>query len=312
MTAEPDPAPLIPEGLDATLVLLRHGESEWIREGRFQGQAETPLSDTGRRQAALAGARLAAPHASPMLPVPASRPLEIAHSPLARTTETAALVGRGDRRERCRGRRRRARARATRARDPRDRPGRLGGRDPRRDRPPLDRGARRMAAPSRRGVGTGRRVAGPGPGARPARPRRDPRAAGPRLSPGQPRPAAGGRLSRRRARHPPAVVDPRRPRRGVQGRAADAVRHPAQPVLDVLVRPVRDLGRGVPRGARGPAGAQPDRAPGANARRGGPGRGRGEREGRAPSRATSACATAVDRAGTRAAAARPGGGAWPG
>ena len=90
-TAGPD-TPLIPEGLDATLVLLRHGESEYIREGRFQGQAETPLSDTGRRQAALAGARLAAPHASPMLPVPAGRPLEIAHSPLARTTETAAAV----------------------------------------------------------------------------------------------------------------------------------------------------------------------------------------------------------------------------
>ena len=90
-TAGPDTA-LIPEGLDATLVLLRHGESEYIREGRFQGQAETPLSDTGRRQAALAGARLAAPHASPMLPVPAGRPLEIAHSPLARTTETAAAA----------------------------------------------------------------------------------------------------------------------------------------------------------------------------------------------------------------------------
>src|SRR4029079_15577163 len=90
--AEPDEAPLIPEGLDATLVLLRHGESEWIRERRFQGQAEPPLSDTGRRQAALAGTRLAAPHVSPMLPVPGSHPLEIAHSPLARTTETGALV----------------------------------------------------------------------------------------------------------------------------------------------------------------------------------------------------------------------------
>jgi broad specificity phosphatase PhoE len=84
--------PLIPEGLDATLVLLRHGESEWIREGRFQGQAETPLSETGRRQAALAAERLAAPHASPMLPVPGGLPLEVAHSPLARTTETATLV----------------------------------------------------------------------------------------------------------------------------------------------------------------------------------------------------------------------------
>ena len=89
----PDPdAPLIPEGLDATLVLLRHGESEWIRENRFQGQGETPLSEMGRRQAALAGARLARPHASPVLPVPAGRPLEIVHSPLARTAETARAV----------------------------------------------------------------------------------------------------------------------------------------------------------------------------------------------------------------------------
>ena len=88
-----DRGSLIPDGLDATLVLLRHGESEWIREGRFQGQAETPLSDTGRRQAALAAARLARPHVSPALPVPHGRPLEIVHSPLARTRATAEAVG---------------------------------------------------------------------------------------------------------------------------------------------------------------------------------------------------------------------------
>jgi phosphoserine phosphatase len=84
--------PPIPEGLDATLVLLRHGESEWIREGRFQGQAETPLSAVGRRQAALAAARLATPHATPALPVPHGQPLEIAYSPLARTAQTARAV----------------------------------------------------------------------------------------------------------------------------------------------------------------------------------------------------------------------------
>ncbi len=82
----------IPEGLDATLVLVRHGESEWIREGRFQGQAETPLSELGLRQAALAGARLAHPHASPALPVPGGRPVEIVHSPLARTAATAGAI----------------------------------------------------------------------------------------------------------------------------------------------------------------------------------------------------------------------------
>lgn len=88
-TARPDGSPLIPDGLDATLVLLRHGETEWIREGRFQGAAETPLSALGRRQAALAGERLARPHASPSLPIPGGLPREIVHSPLGRTTETA-------------------------------------------------------------------------------------------------------------------------------------------------------------------------------------------------------------------------------
>lgn len=83
---------LIPEGLDGTLVMLRHGESEWIVQGRFQGQAETPLSATGRRQAALAATRLAQPHASPALPVPQGLPREIVHSPLARTAETARAV----------------------------------------------------------------------------------------------------------------------------------------------------------------------------------------------------------------------------
>jgi probable phosphoglycerate mutase len=81
--------PLIPDGLDATLVLLRHGESEYIVEGRFQGQADTPLSPIGLRQASLAGTRLARPHGSPALPVPAGAPLEIVHSPLRRTSQTA-------------------------------------------------------------------------------------------------------------------------------------------------------------------------------------------------------------------------------
>ena len=80
---------MIPTGLDATLVLLRHGESEFIVEGRFQGQAETPLSEAGIRQAELAGARLARPHDPPSLPVPTGPPLEIVHSPLARAAQTA-------------------------------------------------------------------------------------------------------------------------------------------------------------------------------------------------------------------------------
>jgi broad specificity phosphatase PhoE len=84
--------PLIPDGLDATIVFLRHGESVYITEGRFQGQADTPLSALGERQARLAAGRLAAPARSPVLPIPARPPLEIVHSPLARTARTAHLV----------------------------------------------------------------------------------------------------------------------------------------------------------------------------------------------------------------------------
>jgi probable phosphoglycerate mutase len=85
-------APLIPDGLDATLVLVRHGESTFIVEGRFQGQAESPLSPTGRRQAALVAARLAAPHTPPALPIPTGDPIELIHSPLGRASETADAI----------------------------------------------------------------------------------------------------------------------------------------------------------------------------------------------------------------------------
>ena len=88
MAAEPP----IPNGLDASLVLLRHGESTAIAEGRFQGATDVPLSPVGRRQAQLAAARLARPHASPALPVPLGPPFEIVHSSLARATETAQFV----------------------------------------------------------------------------------------------------------------------------------------------------------------------------------------------------------------------------
>lgn len=89
MTARPR---LIPEGLDATLVLVRHGESEWIREGRFQGQSETPLSELGRQQAALVAARLADQHASPALPLPGGAPREVVHSPLSRAADVARAI----------------------------------------------------------------------------------------------------------------------------------------------------------------------------------------------------------------------------
>ena len=82
----------IPADLDATIVLVRHGESALIVERRFQGQLESPLSATGHRQAALVAQRLARPHDRPALPVPAGPPLAIVHSPLSRAAQTAAAI----------------------------------------------------------------------------------------------------------------------------------------------------------------------------------------------------------------------------
>ncbi|MGZ6315592.1 MAG: histidine phosphatase family protein [Candidatus Limnocylindrales bacterium] len=85
-------APLIPDGLDAVLVLLRHGETEFIVDKRFQGQMEAPLTSAGQLQARLAGLRLANPHRDPPLPIPDAAPFAIVHSPLVRTRRTAEYV----------------------------------------------------------------------------------------------------------------------------------------------------------------------------------------------------------------------------
>jgi broad specificity phosphatase PhoE len=41
------------------LMLVRHGESEWNAQRRYQGQSDVPLSALGRRQAELIAERLA-------------------------------------------------------------------------------------------------------------------------------------------------------------------------------------------------------------------------------------------------------------
>lgn len=81
--------PLVPAGLNATIVFVRHGESVLITEGRFQGQLDSPLSPLGERQAAAVARRLAGPRDHPVLPVPTGLPVEIVHSPLSRTRQTA-------------------------------------------------------------------------------------------------------------------------------------------------------------------------------------------------------------------------------
>jgi broad specificity phosphatase PhoE len=67
------------------LLLIRHGLTDWNREGRFQGHLDPPLSDVGRAQAALLAARLAASEAH--------RPRSIVSSPLRRALETAEAIG---------------------------------------------------------------------------------------------------------------------------------------------------------------------------------------------------------------------------
>lgn len=42
-----------------TILLARHGESDWNRERRWQGHADRPLTDRGREQARALAARLA-------------------------------------------------------------------------------------------------------------------------------------------------------------------------------------------------------------------------------------------------------------
>ena len=46
------------EGL--TVLLVRPGQTDWNREGRWQGQSDVPLNDAGSRQAALLAGRLRA------------------------------------------------------------------------------------------------------------------------------------------------------------------------------------------------------------------------------------------------------------
>lgn len=51
---------MLPLALAHRLYLVRHGETDWNREGRLQGGQDIPLNALGRRQAAQAAAKLRA------------------------------------------------------------------------------------------------------------------------------------------------------------------------------------------------------------------------------------------------------------
>jgi broad specificity phosphatase PhoE len=68
-----------------TLYLIRHGETDWNRAQRYQGQRDIPLNDTGRAQARRNGAVL-----KTLLPQIAA--FDFVSSPLSRAVETTTLV----------------------------------------------------------------------------------------------------------------------------------------------------------------------------------------------------------------------------
>lgn len=69
--------------VDRRLLLVRHGVTDWNREGRFQGHLDPPLSEEGREEARLLGRRLASG---------AEPPARIIASSLRRARQTAELI----------------------------------------------------------------------------------------------------------------------------------------------------------------------------------------------------------------------------
>jgi len=68
-----------------TLFLIRHGETDWNRESRYQGQRDIPLNEIGRAQARRHGEILK----SFMPPI---AEFDFVASPLERATETMRLI----------------------------------------------------------------------------------------------------------------------------------------------------------------------------------------------------------------------------
>src|SRR6188472_696792 len=70
--------------MTGTMLLVRHGETEWNRARRYQGWCDSPLTALGIAQAEAIGHRLAA------LPEAAAAP--IVASPIGRARRTAEII----------------------------------------------------------------------------------------------------------------------------------------------------------------------------------------------------------------------------
>lgn len=70
-----------------TLILVRHGESEWNRAGRIQGQVNSPLTDLGISQAIAISNYLSG--------IFINQKLKIYTSPLDRAIQTAKIIAQG-------------------------------------------------------------------------------------------------------------------------------------------------------------------------------------------------------------------------
>ena len=76
---------MLPITLPHRLILVRHGETDWNREGRLQGGQDIPLNELGRRQAAEAAGRL-------RTLVPGFATLDFIGSPMHRARETMDIL----------------------------------------------------------------------------------------------------------------------------------------------------------------------------------------------------------------------------
>ena len=249
---------------------------EWVAEGLFQGQGDSPLSDLGQRQALLTARRIARRAAPPGAAAPRRARRAASSTPRSpRAAETAALIARAVSSAA-------ATTRSTRRCRSAPSPGFLEigqgeweGLPARRvverwgelleqwRRDPLTAwapGGESLAGGGRSASGVALRDAARGPRT----------VAAPPAPSGRSQVLGYGDLPSGRA-----VVDRRRPRRRVQGRAAGAARPAARTLLDPAVRAVRDHDRRDPQRPPPPPPPQRHGPPADLETDAGPGRARG-------------------------------------